>query len=93
MLRNQQNTCLVRRTISTTPIPIHWRKPTSDLSSDINTCTPLARECTMPYGAAENAHTTAVCPSLKENTSCPIVSDSDGKHHVEAYILSFDAEN
>ena len=46
----------------------------------------------MPYGVAENVHTTATCPSLKENTLGPIVSASDRKHHLEAYILSF-AEN
>ena len=46
----------------------------------------------MPYGVAENVHTTAACPLLKENTSRPIVSVSDHKHHVEAYILSFVAE-
>ena len=47
----------------------------------------------MPYGVAENVHTTATCPSLKENTSRLIVSVSDRKYHLEAYILSFVAEN
>ena len=40
----------------------------------------------MTFGVAENFHTTAACPSLKENTSCPIVSVSDRKHHLEGYI-------
>ena len=47
----------------------------------------------MPYGVAENVHTTAAYPSLKENTSRRIVSVSDRKHHLEAYILSFIAES
>ena len=47
----------------------------------------------MPYGVAENVHTTATCPSLKENTSCLVVSISDRIHHLEAFILSFAAEN
>ena len=60
---------------------------------EISTCTPLAREGTMPYGVAVNIYTTVACPSLKENTSRPIVSVSDRKHHLEGYILSFVAEN
>ena len=47
----------------------------------------------MPYGVAENVHTTATCPSLKENTLHPVVSISDRIHHLEAFILSFTAEN
>ena len=47
----------------------------------------------MPYSVAENAHPTAACPSLKENASRPIVSVSDRKNHLEAYILFFIAEN
>ena len=47
----------------------------------------------MPYGVAENVHTTTACPSLKENPSHRIVSVSDQKHHLEAYILSFVAED
>ena len=53
----------------------------------------MARDCTMPYSVAENFHTTAACPSLKENTSHPIASVSDQKHYLEAYILSFVAED
>ena len=40
-------------------LPLHWWKPTIDSSSEISTCTPLAREWTMPDGVAENVHTTA----------------------------------
>ena len=79
--------------LSTTLLPLHWRKPTNDSSSEINTCTPLARKCTMLYGVAENVYTTATCPLLKENTLRRIVSVSDSKHHLEGYILSFIAEN
>ena len=74
-------------------LPLHWRKPTINSSSESTTCTPLARECTMTFSVAENVHTTAACPSLKENTSRPIVSVSDRKHHLEGYIVSFIAEN
>ena len=79
--------------LSITLLPLHWRKPTSDSCNEISTCPPLARECTMPYGVAENVPTTATCPSLKENTSRPVVSISDHIHHLEAFILSFAAEN
>ena len=78
-----------KKYLSTTLLPLHWRKPTSDSCNEISTCPPLARECTMPYGVAENVHTTATCPSLKENTSRPVVSISDRIHHLEAFILSF----
>ena len=47
----------------------------------------------MPYSVGENFHTTATCPSLKENTSGLVVSISDRIHHLEAFILSFAAEN
>ena len=79
--------------LSITLLPLHWRKPTINSSSEISTCSPLARECTMPHGVAENVHTTTACPSLKENPSHRIVSVSDQKHHLEAYILSFVAED
>ena len=45
------------------------------------------------YGAAGNVHTTATCPSLKENTLRPIVIVLDHKRHLETYILSIVAEN
>ena len=54
--------------LSTTLVSLHWRKPTSDSSSEISTCTPLARKCTMPYGVAEYVHTTTTCLLLEENT-------------------------
>ena len=47
----------------------------------------------MPYGAVENVHTTATCPSLNENTSRPVVSISDCIHHLQAFISCFAAEN
>ena len=47
----------------------------------------------MPYGVAEIVHTTATRPSLKENTMHPTASVLGHKHHLEAYILSFIAEN
>ena len=78
---------------STTLLPLHCRKPTSNSSSEFSTCARLACAFTMPYGVIENVHTTGTCSSLKENTSYPIVSVSDCKHHLEAYILSFVTEN
>ena len=79
--------------LSNTFLPLHWGKLTSDSSSKIRTCTPLARVFIIPYGAAGNVHTTTTCPSLKENTLPPIVIVSDRKPHLETYILSFVAEN
>ena len=79
--------------LSTTLLPLHRRKPTSSSSSDISTCTPLARKCTMPYGVAEHVHTTVTCLLMKENILHLIVSVSDCKHHLEADILSSVAEN
>ena len=57
------------------------------------TCTPLARVCIIPYGEAENVHTTATCLLLKVNTLRPIVIVSNRKCHLEVYILSFGGEN
>ena len=79
--------------LSITLLPLNWRKPTINSSSEISTYALLAHGVTMSYGVAENVHTTAACPSLKENTSRPIVSVSDRKHHLEGYILSFIAES
>ena len=79
--------------LSNTFLPLHWGKLTSDSSSKIRTCTPLARVFIIPYGAAGNVHTTTTCPSLKENTLPPIVIVSDRKPDLETYILSFVAEN
>ena len=45
--------------LSVTLLPLYWTKPTINSSSEISTCTPLTRECTMPYGVAENVHTIA----------------------------------
>ena len=47
----------------------------------------------MPYVVAENVHTTATCPSFQESTSRQIASVSYRKHHLEAYVLPFVAEN
>ena len=77
--------------LSTTFLPLHWRKLTSDSSSEIRTYNPVAHVYIIPYGVAGNVQTTATCPSLKENTSRLIVWDR--KRHLEAYILSFVAEN
>ena len=72
--------------LSTTLLPFHLMKMTCYSSSEINTYTPLVHEWAMPYGVAENVHTTATCLLLKENTW-------HHKHHLEAYVLSFVREN
>ena len=79
--------------LSTTFLPLHWWKPASNSSSEIRTCTPLARVCIIPYGEAGNVHTTATCPLLKENTSRPIVIVLDRKYDLEVYISSSGGEN
>ena len=89
MLRNQQKTSSKKNYLSVTLLPLHCRKPTINSSSEISTCTPLTRECTMPYGVAENVHTTAAMPSLKENISRPTVSVSVRKHHLETYFIRY----
>ena len=40
--------------LSTTFLPLHWRKLTSDSSSEIRTCIPLACVYIICYGAAGN---------------------------------------
>ena len=46
----------------------------------------------MPYGIAENIHTTSKCPAM-HNKINPVVSLVDRKHHLEAYVISFVVEN
>ena len=91
--KSTENLSCKKNYLSVTLLPIHWRKPTINSSSEISTFTSLTRECTMPYGVAENVHTTAAWPSLKEHFSRPIVSVSVRKHHLDTYILSFIVEN
>ena len=78
--------------LQTSRLPASWRTP-GEHPVESETCSPLSRECRLPYGIAENVHNTATCPSLQENASCPIYSVNDRKHHLEAYILSFVTEN
>ena len=59
MLRNQQNTCLVRRAINP-PQSYHFIGGSLQSIHQVRLVpVPLARECIMPYGVAENVHTTA----------------------------------
>ena len=59
MLRNQQNTCLVRRNIYP-PHSYHFIGGSLQSIHQVRLVpVPLARECIMPYGVAENVHTTA----------------------------------
>ena len=75
--------------LKTTTLPQSWIEPNN---KDL-TCAPLKKPCTLPYGVAENVHETATCPSLKEQTSGKIYSLVDRTINLEAYILSFTAEN
>ena len=86
MLRNQQNTVLVRGFIYP-PHSYHLIAGSLQTIHQVRLVTTLPwvvyNECTMPYyGVAENVKTTAICASLKKNTSRLIVSISDRKHHI-----------
>ena len=75
--------------LKTTTLPQSWIESNN---KDL-TYAPLKKPCTLPYGVAENVHETATCPSLKEQTSGKIYSLADRTINLEAYILSFTAEN
>ena len=73
MLQNQRNTCLVRRT--TYPrLSYHFVGGRLQAIYQVRLGPVLPRHvCIIPYREAGNVRTTATCPSLKENTSRPIV--------------------
>ena len=61
-------------------------------TTELYKCTPKSSECNLPYGIAENVHTTSKCPAM-HNKINPVVSLVDRKHHLEAYVISFVVES
>ena len=74
---------------SPTLLPLHWRKTTSESSSEIGTCTPLAHALCCSRKCPHHCH----MPFVEREYFASIFSVSDHKHHLEAYVLSFVAEN
>lgn len=75
--------------LKTTTLPQSWIEPTN---KDF-TCAPLKKPCSLPYGVPENVHEASTCPSLQEEVPRKIYSLVDRTVNLEAYILSFAAEN
>ena len=44
-----------------THLPLSWSQPSS--TTELHKCTPKSSECNLPYGIAENVHTTSKCPA------------------------------
>ena len=44
-----------------TCLPLPWSQPSS--TTELHKCTPKSSECNLPYGIAENVHTTSKCPA------------------------------
>ena len=47
----------------------------------------------MPFGIAENVHTSFKCPVMGNKINPIVTSLVDRKHYLEAYIISFVVEN
>ena len=47
----------------------------------------------MPFGIAENVHTTFKCPAMRNKINPIVMSLVDRKHYLEAYVISFVVEN
>ena len=45
-----------------TRLPLSWSQPSS--ITELHKCTPKSSKCNLPYGIAENAHTTSKCPAI-----------------------------
>ena len=73
-----------------THLPLSLSQPSS--TTELYKCTPKSSECNLPYGIAENVHTTSKCPAM-HNKINPVVSLVDRKHHLEACVISFVVEN
>ena len=73
-----------------TYLPLFWNQPSS--TTELNKCTPKSCKCKLPYGIAENVHTTSNCPVMRNKIN-PVVNLVDRKHHLEAYVISFVVEN
>ena len=44
-----------------TCLRLPWSQPSS--TTELHKCTPKSSECNLPYGIAENVHTTSKCPA------------------------------
>ena len=73
-----------------THLPLSWSQPSS--TTELHKCTPKLSECTLPYGIAENVHTTSKYPAMRNKIN-PIVGLVDRKRHLEAFVISFMVEN
>ena len=73
-----------------THLPLSWSQPSS--TTELHKCTPKSSECTLPYGIAENVHTTSKYPAMRNKIN-PVVGLVDRKRHLEACVISFMVEN
>ena len=73
-----------------TRLPLSWSQPSS--TTELHKCIQKSSECNLPYGIAENVHTTSKCPAMRNKIN-PVVSLVDRKHHLEAYVISIVVEN
>ena len=71
--------------LPTTLLPLHWKKPKSNSSSEISTCTPLVRECTMPYGVAGASD----CKHHLEAYTLPFVAENPLPLSVVPKLIQF----
>ena len=78
--------------VANTIIPNSWHDPTVQAEkSEIWKLREV--DCSLPYGAAPNIHSISTCKSLMEPKKQRIIPVVDGTLEMEAYILSFAAEN
>ena len=81
-----------RAYVTNTIIPNSWHDPTVQAEkSEIWKLREV--DCSLPYGAAPNIHSISTCKSLMEPKKQRIIPVVDGTLEMEAYILSFAAEN
>ena len=73
-----------------TLLPLSWSQPSS--STELHKRTPKSSECNLPYGIAQNVHTTSKCPAMRNKIN-PVVVLADPKHHLEACVISIVVEN
>ena len=75
-----------------TIIPNSWHNPTVQVEKS-ERCEPREVDCSLPYGAAPNIHSISTCKSLMEPKKQRIILVVDQTLEMEAYIMSFAAEN
>ena len=88
-----KNTKRIKRTyVTNTIIPNSWYDTTVQAEKS-ERCEPREVDCSLPYGAAPNIHSISTCKSLMEPKKQRIIPVVDRTLEMEAYILSFAAEN